>query len=293
MAAKDIIMNNKEQILDWYLEDHVSQREIASRLGVSKTSVGYYLHDVWQIKPPQKNRATTDLVLNNKDNIIDMYVNKKMNTRDIGLTIGVSKTTITTYLRKWNVEIRPDSFSIQPLAQEIYGYLKPLYPLHDEHGKVKWHCKCLLCGGEKDVLTNQLTSGATIHCGCATQSKGVLRIKKVLQEANIPFLTEYWFDDLRHESGLPVMFDFYVDHKYIIEYDGEQHFRNTKGFHTQEGFEERQKRDQMRNKYCLEHNIPLIRIPYTYTEKINLELLTPSSNNPFLVDRIDFRKETI
>lgn len=31
-----------------------------------------------------------------------------------------------------------------------------------------------------------------------------------------------------------------------------------------------QERDKIKNNYCLEHKIPLIRIPYTYLSKINI-----------------------
>ena len=60
----------------------------------------------------------------------------------------------------------------------------------------------------------------------------------------------------------------------MIEYDGEQHFekniQNT-GWNTKENFKKIQKRDLLKNKYCLNNNIPLIRIPYTHKENIVIE----------------------
>lgn len=55
------------------------------------------------------------------------------------------------------------------------------------------------------------------------------------------------------------------DRKYLIEYDGIQHFRFTEAFHkTQEGFEAQQRRDNMLNTYCQNHSdeFTLIRVNY-------------------------------
>ncbi len=54
-------------------------------------------------------------------------------------------------------------------------------------------------------------------------------------------------------------FDFYVDDRYIIEYDGKQHFKSGL-FHDDISYI--REHDKQKNHYCFEHNIPLIRIPY-------------------------------
>ena len=57
---------------------------------------------------------------------------------------------------------------------------------------------------------------------------------------------------------------------YIIEYDGMQHFcYRGSGWNTKECFEKVRKNDLINNKYCFEHNIPLIRIPYDKEYSIN------------------------
>ena len=53
----------------------------------------------------------------------------------------------------------------------------------------------------------------------------------------------------------------------LIKYDGEQHYVPVKfGNMTDEEAEEKlhntQKRDEIKNKYCKDNNIPLLRIPY-------------------------------
>lgn len=289
MTTAEIIQTNKDQILKWYLEDELSQRKIADKLKVGKSSIGHYLKNVWEISAPDKKSDIYKTLIENKDYIIDLYVNQKKTANEISKEFNVSRPTIVTYLKQFGVILRPN---YKDLTNQIFGYLQALEPLH-ENGFRKWHCKCLLCGqGYKNVLTNDLISGKIIHCGCAYQSKGVLKIRQVLEHANIPYKTEYWFEDFRYkESKMPIQWDFYVNNQYLIEYDGEQHFRNVGGYFHEEHLAERIRRDQMKNKYSLEHNIPLIRIPYTYEKQINLDILTPTENNPFVVDCVEFRKE--
>lgn len=56
--------------------------------------------------------------------------------------------------------------------------------------------------------------------------------------------------------------------KLLIEYDGEQHFKPVKGWGGEEGLKGVQLRDSIKNTYCKDHNIPLLRIPYTEKDHI-------------------------
>ena len=62
-----------------------------------------------------------------------------------------------------------------------------------------------------------------------------------------------------------------MDEKYLIEYDGEQHFQKNDFFGGEKAFLERQERDLIKTQWCKEHNIPLIRIPYTKYETLYIE----------------------
>ena len=64
--------------------------------------------------------------------------------------------------------------------------------------------------------------------------------------------------------------------KYLIEYDGSQHFEenvreNGLGFNTREAYEKTHERDMIKNQWCKDNNIPLIRIPYTHLDKLIIE----------------------
>ena len=98
-------------------------------------------------------------------------------------------------------------------------------------------------------------------------SKLELKVEKILQQNNIFFKREVSFDDLNGCNNTPLRFDFVIYKNNnifcIIETDGEQHFKFVKHFHKNMfGFKKSLEWDRRKNKYCLVHNIPLIRIPY-------------------------------
>lgn len=73
-------------------------------------------------------------------------------------------------------------------------------------------------------------------------------------------------------NGHVAKFDFYVNEKYIIEYDGETHYQyNLHGWHNEEQLKAQQERDIIKNQWCKDNNIPLIRIPYTHLKDLKLE----------------------
>ena len=59
--------------------------------------------------------------------------------------------------------------------------------------------------------------------------------------------------------------------KYLIEFDGIQHFQPIEYFGGITEFKERKQNDEIKNNYCKINNIPLIRIPYTALKTLQLE----------------------
>ena len=59
----------------------------------------------------------------------------------------------------------------------------------------------------------------------------------------------------------------------LIEFDGIQHQQPEPFFGGEEKFQKVQANDNLKNKYALSHNIPLVRIPYNEKNKITLSLL--------------------
>lgn len=98
---------------------------------------------------------------------------------------------------------------------------------------------------------------------CSNFSKGEEKIEKVLKEKSIKFIREYRFDSCISINGVKLAFDFYVpDFNLIIEYDGRQHFEPVSVFGGEDSFRTLKINDEIRNKWCLEKNINLIRISY-------------------------------
>ena len=143
------------------------------------------------------------------------------------------------------------------------------------NGGVYWLCLCD-CGKSIEVPGYRLIGGYTTHCGCDfLKSKGEQKIIELLNKANIQFETEKTFPSCRfQDSNCLARFDFYVENKYIIEYDGIQHSVSSTGmgkWNDKDTVEKIQYRDQVKNQWCKENNIPLIRIPYTHYNKLILE----------------------
>ena len=159
------------------------------------------------------------------------------------------------------------------LTGQQFGYLIPLYitdkRTNDQHAI--WRCKCLTCGNEKDISSHTLSVGQAISCGCI-QSKGETKIYEILKNNNIQFEQQKIFDScISNITNKQLRFDFYINNQYIIEYDGEQHFYSTSGWNTETSLKKVQYRDNLKNQWCKENNIPLIRIPYTQYDKLCLE----------------------
>lgn len=104
------------------------------------------------------------------------------------------------------------------------------------------------------------------------KSLGEQKISLLLTENNIPFESQKTFDSCRFfDTGYCGIFDFYVDNRYLIEFDGEQHFIPVEYFGGQDGFNRRKEHDLYKNQWCFDNNVPLIRIPYTHLNDLCIQ----------------------
>lgn len=162
------------------------------------------------------------------------------------------------------------------IANKRFGKLIALYPTkkRSENQSVVWKCQCD-CGNKCEYSVDMLEKGDAISCGCSS-SKGELKIKTILQNLNVPFIQQYKFSDcINPKTNCKLLFDFYLPiNNVCIEYDGQQHFYYlNSGWNTKENFEKTQYRDNIKNQYCENHKIKLIRIPYWDYDKLNKEYL--------------------
>lgn len=107
-------------------------------------------------------------------------------------------------------------------------------------------------------------------------SKGEEKIKKILNKARVPYVTEKVFSSLRNGK---LRFDFYLPTMgVLIEVDGLQHFQQVKQFHpTKKDFDHAKQNDYYKNSYALAHQISLYRLPFWELDNINSisDILSP------------------
>lgn len=179
--------------------------------------------------------------------------------------------------------------NMQDLSGQRFGKLVVVSPIEKRtrQGSRIWECRCD-CGCTTYVSAANLKGGSTNSCGCIT-SKGNFKVTQLLTQNNILFQKEYSFEDLMNtDTNYKLFFDFAIldEHNrlsYLIEYDGEQHFlTRSQGYFSEKSIEKIHLSDRKKNEYCLEHNIPLIRIPYTRFNELVIQDLIPASS-AFLV----------
>jgi very-short-patch-repair endonuclease len=108
-------------------------------------------------------------------------------------------------------------------------------------------------------------------CPICNESKGEKRIRIFLQSNNIKFTRQKTFIDCINKK---LRFDFYLDNYNIcMEFDGIQHFKPIKFNSISDreaikNFKKLKTLDKIKNRYCKNKNISLIRIPYTEIDRI-------------------------
>jgi hypothetical protein len=119
------------------------------------------------------------------------------------------------------------------------------------------------CKKHGDFITKPNMHFRGQGCPKCSISKGEVKIVNFLTEKNINFNTQQTFSGCLSENSNKLKFDFYLPEKNIcIEYDGEQHFKPIEYFGGVENFKKQKERDIIKNNYCLENNIKLIRISF-------------------------------
>ena len=158
------------------------------------------------------------------------------------------------------------------LTGQKFGHLTVLHQVApDKTGHTRWECICD-CGNPNHLIVfgDNLRRNHTTSCGCDRRSQGEQKIIQLLYQHNISFITEY--KPFKFATGAYARFDFYINNKYIIEYDGETHYQyNLHGWHNQTQLQAQQERDVIKNQWCIDNNIPLIRIPYIKLGTLNLQ----------------------
>lgn len=269
---KKTILNLSITEFDTMYKEYGSLEKMAKPLGCSKRTLSNYAKEIGY-KFPTHGR-TPRLTPAEKQEILDAYYTSSSN--ELAQKYGVTRGIIT---KLWHDAHLTNKTVSNPKTTEInlkgqrFGKWTVQYkvPKRGASGIIYWHCVCD-CGVERDVSGLSLRNGSSLSCGNHSNiSKGNEKISKILNEAKIPFETEKKFPSCKDKKELP--FDFYVNNKYLIEYDGIQHYKETIF-----DLEYTQSHDHIKTEWCKNNKIPLIRIPYSHYENLCLnDLLLETS----------------
>lgn len=173
----------------------------------------------------------------------------------------------------------------QDLSNKTFGHLKVL---EKDETKIMsgthafWICKCDICGRTESVSSTMLLHYGKDRCKiCMGVSNGEKKIIELLEANEIPFIHDKPYNGFKYsKSKGTARFDFRIVQNsncdYIIEFDGEQHFKDVSfGPGKSQGLQYWKVRDEEKNNFCNSNNIPLIRIPYNKLPSLEINDLLP------------------
>lgn len=115
------------------------------------------------------------------------------------------------------------------------------------------------CGNLTEISPHNFKNG--VRCDKCKSYKGELKIRDLLLKKGVFFEEQVRFSDCRLKK--PLVFDFFLPiHNILIEFDGEQHIRPIERWGGEKAFQLQRKRDEIKNNYCKNNGITLIRIGY-------------------------------
>ncbi len=147
-------------------------------------------------------------------------------------------------------------------VEDVHGsHLSVIGEYQGKRTKIRFRCND--CGKiSLNMPKNVLDGNKCNHC---KSSRGEKQIAIILEKTTLNFQTQHHFNKhpfLRSKTSY-LAFDFYLpDYNLCIEYDGQQHYESVKHWGGTKQFGSTQLRDQLKNQFCLDNNIRLLRIPY-------------------------------
>jgi hypothetical protein len=149
----------------------------------------------------------------------------------------------------------------EEFVKEVYDLVGDEYIILEHYpgnNKKKFLMKHNKCGCEYYITANAFLRGH--RCPDCKQSKGEEKIKQSLDILNIKYTSQNKYQNCKYKRLLP--FDILVTNKLLIEFDGKQHYEPVKTWGGEKQLKIIQMRDDIKNNYCKQNHIPLLRIPY-------------------------------
>ncbi|RNB59377.1 hypothetical protein EDM57_04335 [Brevibacillus gelatini] len=180
--------------------------------------------------------------------------------------------------------------SHEEFENEVYQLVGSEYTILSKYENTmsKILIKHKTCGNTYKVTPNMFLRGN--RCPYCKESKGEKLIAKILELYNVIYNRQFAFESCKNITKL--RFDFSIKSKethFLVEYDGIQHFIPSFG---KDSFLRTKATDQIKNQYCIQNDIPLIRIPYW--EYDNIEYILEHVLAYFrLIDKQDVDKDLV
>jgi very-short-patch-repair endonuclease len=156
------------------------------------------------------------------------------------------------------------------ICKKVHGnfYSYPDYQII-KNNKTKIKIMCPVHGEFYQMLSEHQSGKGCSKCN---ESKGEKKIRIFLENNNIKYESQYKFENCKNKCMLK--YDFYIPTLNVcIEYDGEFHFHPARYSKNKEKMinklNETIKNDKIKNEFCMDNNIPLLRIPYWEFKNIN------------------------
>lgn len=219
------------------------------------------------LKKLQKSKAFTyeqvKEIFENKNCILltNNYINAKQSLEYICPNNHQTSTTLDNFNRSNNVVCGYCSQIYKKTIEEIkiefenVGYTLLSKEYIGAKSPLKFICNI---GHRHQISWTHFDSGQ--RCAQCTSNRGIDECVIYLKKHNIPYKLEYKFPDCKNIRPLP--FDIYVNNTFIIERDGQQHFEAIDRFGGINTYISQIDRDRIKTMYCINKNIPLLRISY-------------------------------
>lgn len=146
--------------------------------------------------------------------------------------------------------------------KDLYDY--SLVDYQGAHQKVSIICNRCHTVFEQEADSHLRGSGCP---RCAyKESKGERFISDILDKLKIQYKKQYSCKDSKHNRTY--IFDFYIDGGYVIEFNGQQHYKSIDIFGGEQRFEYQKTRDSNLRDFCQENGLKLLEIKYDMKKDI-------------------------
>lgn len=249
----------KDKLYEMYVTNKQSISDISKSTGIHRNTISKYLKE---LKPTMAKTAPNTL---SKEELYDLYVVKRHSVSKISRDYNISRNVIDTGIANDDLKYKRMTYPRNKKSNAHIGR-KPSALLERKFGSltVKKYlgsgkrvlCLCA-CNKEIEVNTSDLYSFNVTSCGCTQVSVGKLRIGKYLTRHNIKFSVDY-------ECKSNLIFDFAIFNGdnlvYLIEFN-EYEYESIIP-------KDIKKKNKLKEKYCRNNNIPLVKVKYKSNGRI-------------------------